>query len=51
MKLATGLKKDVRNVAREKYGFVELIVILFTLNKRCDFGLTVSVNGGLTLFC
>ena len=29
--------KHVRKVARIKYGFVELVVILFTLNTRCDY--------------
>ena len=32
IKLENGLKKHVRNVARIKHGFVELVVILFTLN-------------------
>ena len=32
LKLENGLKKHVRNVARIKHGFVELVVILFTLN-------------------
>ena len=30
LKLENGLKKHVRNVARIKYGFFELVVILFT---------------------
>ena len=29
--------KHVRIVARIKYGFVELVVILFTFNTRCDY--------------
>ena len=29
-------KKHVQNVARIKHGFVELVVILFTLNTRRD---------------
>ena len=37
IKLENGLKKDVRNVARTKHGFVELVVTLFTLNTRCDY--------------
>ena len=36
IKLENGLKKHFRNVARIKHGFVELVVILFTLNTRCD---------------
>ena len=32
LKLENGLKKHVRNVARIKHGFVELVVNLFTLN-------------------
>ena len=31
------LKKHVPNVARINHGFVELIVILFTLDARCDY--------------
>ena len=31
LKLENELKKDVRNVARIKYGFVEIVVILFLL--------------------
>ena len=34
LKLENGLKKDVRNVAGIKYGFVKLVVILFTFNTR-----------------
>ena len=37
LKLENGLKKHVRNVARMKHGFVELFVILFALNTRCDY--------------
>ena len=37
IKLENGLKKHFRNVARIKHGFVELVVILFTLNTRCDY--------------
>ena len=37
IKLENGLKKRVQNVARIKRGFVELVVILFTLNTRCDY--------------
>ena len=36
LKLENGLKKHVRIFARIKYGFVELVVILFTFNTRCD---------------
>ena len=32
LKLGNGLTKHVRNVARIKHGFAELVVILFTLN-------------------
>ena len=34
LKLETGLKKDVRNFVRIKYGSAGLAVILFTINKR-----------------
>ena len=37
LKFQNGLKKHVRNIARIKHGFVELVVILFTLNTRCDY--------------
>ena len=37
IKLENGLKKHFRNVDRIKHGFVELVVILFTLNTRCDY--------------
>ena len=37
MQLENGLKKHIRNVARIKHGFVELVVILFTLNTRRDY--------------
>ena len=36
LKLQNGLKKHVRNVTRIKYGFVELVVILFSLKKLID---------------
>ena len=31
------MKKHVRNVSRIKHGFVKLVMILFTLNARCDY--------------
>ena len=34
IKLENGLKKHVRNIARIKQGFVELVVILFALDAR-----------------
>ena len=40
MQLENGLKKHIRNVARIKHGFVELVVILFTLNTRRDYVIT-----------
>ena len=37
LKLENGLKKQVRNVDRIKYGFIKLVEILFTFNKRCGY--------------
>ena len=37
LNLENGLKKHVQNVARIKRGFVELVLILFTLNTGCDY--------------
>ena len=34
LKLENRLKKHVQNVARIKYGFIELVVILFTLRSK-----------------
>ena len=39
-----GLKKKVRNVARIKYGFVGLVVILFTLNTRYCEAICIPLN-------
>ena len=44
IKLQNGLKKHVRNVVTIKYGFVELVVILFTLNTRCDYVIPSDFN-------
>ena len=38
--LENGLKKLVQNVATIKHGFVELVVIPFTLSARCDYVIT-----------
>ena len=46
MKLENGLKKQVRNVARIKHGFVELVVVVFTLNTSYDY--VISSNYNLT---
>ena len=37
LKLENGLKKDVRNFVRIKYGFVGLVVFLFAFNKRRNY--------------
>ena len=38
------LKKNVRNVARIKHEFVELVVILFTLNTRYGEAICIPLN-------
>ena len=43
LKLKNGLKKHPRNAARIKYGFVELVAILFTFNTRCDYVLSIFI--------
>ena len=39
-----GLKKNVRNVAIIKHGFVGLVVILFTLNTRFGEAICIPLN-------
>ena len=46
LKLENGLKKHVRNVTRIKCGFVELDVILFTFNTRCDYVISSDLKDG-----
>ena len=42
--LENGPNKHVRNVARLKHGFVKLVVILFSLNTRCDYVIPYNNN-------
>ena len=42
--LENGPNKHVRNVARIKHGFVKLVVILFSLNTRCDYVIPYNNN-------
>ena len=49
LKLKNGLKKHVRDVARIKHGFVELVVIPFTLNRRCNYVIPYE-SGFVSLF-
>ena len=37
IKVENGLKKHVRNIPRISHGYVELVVIVFTLNTRYDY--------------
>ena len=37
IKVENGLKKHVRNIPRINHGYVELVVIVFTLNTRYDY--------------
>ena len=37
IKVENGLKKLVRNIPRISHGYVELVVIVFTLNTRYDY--------------
>ena len=57
LKLENGLKKYIRNVARIKCRFSELVVILFTFNKKCDYVIHLTgfslflMTGSVTLGC
>ena len=53
LKLENGLKKHVRNVARIKYEFVELVVILVTFNTIVfqDFGYFLFFSPEQFLVC
>ena len=42
--LENGPNKHVRSVARIKHGFVKLVVILFSLNTRCDYVIPYNNN-------